>query len=149
MNITDAARNGELDSMRFIISGGVDVNKDNWEGQTPLLLASEAGNNEMVMFLLANGANIKHADLYGNTALHLACSKGYLDVVTVLVESGAPIDITNKQDRNTPLHEASLKARDKIVKYLLSKGANKLIHNARRQKPIDCAQSLQVVDLLQ
>ncbi|MBR6976319.1 MAG: ankyrin repeat domain-containing protein, partial [Ottowia sp.] len=67
----------------------VDINKRDANGQTPLMLAAEAGDIERVRRLIAVGAKLDDADKQGNTALSLAQAAGHKDIVKMLRSAGA------------------------------------------------------------
>ncbi|CAF4120098.1 unnamed protein product [Adineta steineri] len=63
------------------------------------------------------------------TLLHCACKKGYFDLVKWFVEERhANLDLVDI-NLNTPLHLAAYGGYEKIVDYLLSKGANSILIN--------------------
>lgn len=61
-------------------------------GMTPLMLASELGNERAVRELIARGAFLDHRS-HGYTALHLASLKGHFPIVLDLIEAGAALDL--------------------------------------------------------
>ncbi|CAN8104205.1 unnamed protein product [Discula destructiva] len=67
-----AALRGHLDTMRFLIQRGADVNEvSNWLGWTPLHAAAAEGNIDAMKLLEDNGARSEAADPRGNTPAHL------------------------------------------------------------------------------
>ena len=71
-SLHDAAREGSLQDVERLLSGGADVNESNEYGETPLHLAARCGSLEVVKFLLENGASgdIAARDEDGRTPLH-------------------------------------------------------------------------------
>ena len=67
----------------------VDINKRDANGQTPLMLAAEAGDTDRVRSLIAVGAKLDDADKQGNTALSLAQAAGHKDIARMLRNAGA------------------------------------------------------------
>lgn len=54
------------------LQGGADVNEE-WEGETPLMMAAhECAEPDVIRFLVAQGADVDHVGYNGNTALILA-----------------------------------------------------------------------------
>ncbi len=93
------------------------VNKQNNNGQTPLMVAAFAGQSRMVSYLIRKGANIDACDLNGMQALHYACESGNLAIVKQLVSKGAAIDIKTKSGV-TPLCFAALSANMELFLYI-------------------------------
>lgn len=57
---------------RLLINAGANVNAKAKDGQTPLIVAAFAGNEEAVGALVRAGANVNATDENGNTALEIA-----------------------------------------------------------------------------
>ena len=49
--LTIAAREGKIDTVKWLVSNGADVNLPEGGGNTPLFWANESGNQELVIFL--------------------------------------------------------------------------------------------------
>jgi ankyrin repeat protein len=92
-----AAKNGELQAVRSLISQATDVNVRDQYGWTPLLWAAMNGHTEMVRVLLVSGANPNTRNKYEWTPLMWAAGQGYSEIVRSLLSFGARI---NAQDRN-------------------------------------------------
>ena len=107
-------------------------------GQTPLLLAADAGHTKSVRMLLHKGASLTHADNEGRTALSLAAIKGHKVVVKLLLKNGAEI---NAQDGkgNTPLALAAEGNHDAVVRFLLESGADAEIGDEDEETPFEKA----------
>ncbi len=84
-----AAGNGNKQIVEYLTNQGGDINVQNKNGKTPLMLASEENNVEVVQYLTSNlvmaDTGIKD-DFSGLTALHHASQKGHLAIVKHLVE---------------------------------------------------------------
>lgn len=135
-------------TVKLLLDQGANVNvADHIYGMTPLHLAAKAfeGRESIVKILLAkNSENVDAQDNYGDTALLIAAAIGNSKVVEILLEKGANMSQKNSQgktafdltkneecmfllgnihkadkDGNTPLHLASLKGYESIVKILI------------------------------
>ena len=67
---------------------GSGVDEQDAGGNTPLLIASMAGNKPMVELLLERGADTELANNMGQTALMRASARGRLGTVKLLLEKG-------------------------------------------------------------
>jgi ankyrin repeat protein len=118
-----ACRNGDFEKVIKGLVNGVNVNRTDEYGSTPLHWASLFGYAEVVKILLDVGADFNLADKYGLTLLHRASLDGRAEVVKILLDKGADFNLTDKYER-TPLQYASWKGRVEVVKILLDAGAD-------------------------
>jgi hypothetical protein len=68
-------------------------------GQTPLMLASENGHENIVSLLIKNGADLNARDLSGYTALEVATWQDNISICKLLLNAGANVNITNRLGR--------------------------------------------------
>ena len=83
-----AARHGDVDSARLLLSVGANVDDASPDGRSALLVATHSGHPALVEFLLGEGAN-PNAAAAGYTSLHAAVLQGNLEVVEALLARGA------------------------------------------------------------
>lgn len=110
----------------LLIKYGCTVNcKDYSENaDTPLHDAAKSGSRRAIRKLVSLGADINAKnETYGYTPLHEAVESGGLETVKLLVELGAEIESLDGNEF-TPLLLAISEKKMKIVKFLISKGAN-------------------------
>jgi hypothetical protein len=97
-----AAANGHLHIVRFLVLKGANLTARNESGQTVLHLAAERGHEGVIEHALTQGeggdakAFIDWVDDEGFTALHRAAAGGHEECVRVLVEAGAEMESLNK-----------------------------------------------------
>ena len=96
-----AARNGAVNTLKYLISAGANVNVRTPDGDTPLMLAA--------YFSDEGGGGTR-----GST-------QKYEQAVRMLVEAGAELE--NWGNLYTPLGYAAYRGRDDTVRYLLGRGA--------------------------
>ena len=83
--------------------------------------AVERGEIEKVKQLLKAGANVHASD---DWALEVAAMKGYLEIVKELFKWGEDVYEDNNKELNHALSKASVGGHLKVVKFLLSVGAD-------------------------
>jgi len=122
--MTMAAREGDINQVRYYIRKGADPNGFDKRGFTALTGASHNGHRDIVEFLINSGADVNLRAKNGTTALAEACFEGHKEVIKLLVEKGADVNAKNYKNGWTPFMNASLTGDKEIIDYLLSKGAN-------------------------
>ena len=115
--LMDAAENGQLDVVKYLVDNGANVNTIDKAYRTPLMLAAEKGHLDVVKYLVDKGA------MNAQNCAELAAKNGYLDVVEFLVTKGTDV---NARGRNgtMPLMKAAGLGQLDVVKYLVDKGAD-------------------------
>ncbi|ORX33362.1 ankyrin [Piromyces finnis] len=121
----------------FLIEKGLDINKVNNEGNTPLIeLCRYTTKYFYIPLLLENGAEINIRNNKGETALLVTCKYGDDRLVKKLVECGADVNIADN-DGNTPLliscRDDSKLSISRLKRYFIENGAdiNKANKNGR------------------
>ena len=99
---------------------GTDIEAENKEGQTALMVAAYQGRLALCQALLARGAEVSHS---GWTALHFAASSGQLSVAQLLIEHSAYVDALSPNG-TTPLMMAARHKDQPVSDYLLEQGAD-------------------------
>jgi ankyrin repeat protein len=125
------AEAGHLAILRLLRERGVALDRRNWIEQTPLSLAAREGHRAVVKYLCEQGATTHGRDL--NTApLGAAVAAGHLAIVRYLVEERhVPLHARERPFGATPLFVAARFLRLDVVRYLMAKGADPTIANAR------------------
>jgi len=120
----DAAKSGDLEQVQRLIVQGADVNQKTSRDETPLIIASLAGQGEIANYLLQRGADIDARNSSGLSSLHAAAYSGHTDIVSLLVVKGADVNNAANRFGVTPLHLASEENHIDTVEALLKHGAN-------------------------
>ena len=94
----------------FLKRGGVDVNKRDETGNTPLIYACLKSARDLVKLLLDNGADANLGNQRSRMPLHFAAESGNYQIISMLTEAGADV---NCSDVNgvTPLMVLAQKGR--------------------------------------
>jgi len=119
--LMQAIDENNITRFRELIESGADLEQmKERDGNTALILAARAGQEDFVTALIKAGANLEHVNKNGNTALHLAIGpeEGSLKA---LIEAGANVNHTNNKGV-TVLMSAALYPDS--VRALLQAGAN-------------------------
>ncbi|KAL9654152.1 hypothetical protein ABK040_016498 [Willaertia magna] len=98
-NMGDLVRNNNILQLFFEISKPF-VNLPDYEGHTPLILATNSHQYKTMKYLIEKGANINHQDEAGMNALHVAASNGDLQAVKILLEAGISKDASVRGQKN-------------------------------------------------
>ena len=85
------SREGDFERLQQMLSEhpGVNVNCEDIDGWTPLLLAIKYGHVKIVPLLLDAGANVKHKTQTGKSALLLATAHNESALINTLLKYGA------------------------------------------------------------
>ena len=132
-----AAKDNSIDTVKKLISTGLDVNAVYEQGMTALMVATIFNSVDVARFLIDAGADINTADIQARTPLMLAAIYNSIDVARLLIERGADINMTLKSEReewlyrkrnivprNTPLMFAAIHNSVDVAKVLIEKGAS-------------------------
>jgi ankyrin repeat protein len=122
--IHDAAKSGDLVKVQRLIIDGSDVNGKGVNEETPLIVASLAGQGEIANYLLQRGADIDARNTGGLSALHAAAYAGHRDIVALLLVKGADINDATNRFGAPPLHLAAEEGHLAVVELLIQHGAD-------------------------
>ncbi|XP_063924817.1 uncharacterized protein LOC135138747 [Zophobas morio] len=122
-----AALHGYAEAFKILFSSSSISNNEvnfsvEFDGSTPLIIASREGHETVVEYLVKYGAEINRANKIGWTPLYAASSQGHEKIVECLGKCGAEINRATKRGA-TPLYAASSQGHEKIVQFLVKCGA--------------------------
>lgn len=137
-SLHQAAKDGDIEQVKLLISKGVDINAKDKRGDTPLHKAADKGHREVVELLITNGAAVKGWNNYWRRPLHVAAREGHRHVVELLLDKGAWPNASAKFGQ-TPLHFAAPEGRTDVVELLIHKGADVNAKDADGETPLATA----------
>jgi uncharacterized protein len=135
--LAEAARTGQLGSVKLLLAAGLGVNAERGEA---LRQAARQDHLEVLAELLARGADPTLEDRQGRNALHHAVSAGRLDVTRRLLAERPDVDAV--RDGKPLLLHAVLSGRPALVALLLEAGADPNILDTDGRSPLDHARRL-------
>jgi phage pi2 protein 07 len=125
-----------------------DLNTQNGNGETPLFVAVEAGNEDaMKAFLECPDLEVNIPNANGLMALHVAVELGFTGIAIRLIRDGRTnVNVPNR-DGNTALHLAVQKRNVEIVQALLKHpDTNRELKNENGETAADVAERLEFWD---
>jgi len=84
-DVSDSDAPENLETVKFLLANGVDVNKANNDGSTALMQACKNGCIKMARLLLDNGANPNVSNRNGQRAVDFAIQSGNRDLMNLLL----------------------------------------------------------------
>ncbi|CAG0887427.1 unnamed protein product [Darwinula stevensoni] len=100
-----AAQFNHQNILLFLLYSKADLNAQDFQGMTPLMLATFHGNENCVKALLYYAEHtsvqfrIDAQDIHGDTALHIAVRWGFQGIVSLLLDAGANVSVANLQGK--------------------------------------------------
>lgn len=151
-SLTNAVENNKPEVVSFLLKKGADVTVKDAKGNTLAYYLAESYNarkadefQTKLQLLQDKGVKFNTVQAEGNTLLHIAAKNNNLDLMQKLADF--KIDVNAKNDEGlTALHLAAMKAEnDKMLKYLISKGANTKITTDFEETVYDLASENEVL----
>uniref|UniRef100_A0AAU7YKR4 Ankyrin repeat domain-containing protein n=1 Tax=Wolbachia endosymbiont of Oeneis ivallda TaxID=3171168 RepID=A0AAU7YKR4_9RICK len=127
-----AAMKDDLNTVKYLVEKGVEVDVKNKYGATPLHVASIRGNLEIAQFLLDHGADVNAQVVNGLTPLNWATIHDHPAIVKLLLDHCADVNIKEGESDaaydfgygRTPLISAVVACNTEVARLLLDNGAD-------------------------
>lgn len=133
--LIDAAKAGDIDTVKRLISQKHNINEEDHGGWTPFLKACEHGHLAIAQLLVENGASVHQESAFGWTALMQAAAGGHVDVAEWLIKQGVAVDKCQKGDGVTALWNAVSHGHVNCCELLVKAGAS-LTHVNKESTPM-------------
>ncbi|XP_022827300.1 uncharacterized protein LOC111357023 [Spodoptera litura] len=122
--LATAVRKGEINTVRFLLSAGAEVEQRSTTGQSALHIAVLNANIPIVQLLLEQGADFEGRDPNGLRVEHYAVDSCSLDMLRYILDKGGDV---HAEDNNgwTPLFRALCQsAATDVVEELVVRGSS-------------------------
>ncbi|XP_073150825.1 potassium channel SKOR-like isoform X2 [Henckelia pumila] len=133
-----AATDGDLHRLRHLVEAGADPSKTDYDGRSPLHLASSKGYEDVVHFLIQKGVEVNVKDHIGKTPLYEAIKNGHDQVASLLVKAGAFLSVDNT---GNCLCEVVASQHTDLLRRLLENGVHPNSRNYDFRTPLHLAAS--------
>lgn len=137
-----AIRSGQIDVVTMLLDKGSDVLGRGINGDLPIHVAAEQGEERIARLLIERGASATACNDHGGTALHArGLNGGSMDVPALLLLEGADVNARNT-DSETPLLKTLKSSFAKFnpdlsyAHFLLDSGANVDVEDADGNTPL-------------
>lgn len=114
---------GNYDKVKELLDFGISPNVSTYDGNTPLMYASQNGYYSIAKLLIENGANVNAVPYDGNTALHASVLSNHDSIAELLMDNDADVNHKNNWGL-TPLHYTAAYGYPFLAKLLIYFGAN-------------------------
>lgn len=131
-DLIKAAKLGDTEGVLSLVARGMDVNTNDTDGSTLLMLAIRNGNVPLVEALMKYRPNLARRNSVGEAALSLAAYGEEEKLVKLLLEAGADPDLGDWK----AIHYAAFKGSAANIKLLLSYGAKADPRAPNQQTPL-------------
>lgn len=120
-----------VDEVKTVVEYGVDVNCEDGEGNTALLLAAKFGAVSAIRSLLHAGANVDRPNAKGATSLYYAAKYGEDECLSILLQAGSAKESRIHSSGLTPYLVAVKYGQTKCAALLVEAGSDVTACDAR------------------
>ena len=117
-NLIEAVSKGNIQKVRELLKENININTQDSNQRTLLMIATYNNNYEMVKLLIDNGADVNIQDDMKNNPFLYSGAEGQLEILKIITKAGASTKITNRYG-GVALIPASEHGYVETVEYLL------------------------------
>lgn len=146
-----AMRNGFSNSSEWLIKMKITLNKEDYNGFTPLEYAAIRDDMPKLIMMLDSGVEINGHNKSGANALKWACIWGNRSMAELLIDRGVNVNVRYTPENIkgwTPLFIATNWGHLDLVKALIEKGADLNIYDARGKTVLMIAEEKKQTDII-
>ncbi|WP_269432225.1 ankyrin repeat domain-containing protein [Bacillus sp. FJAT-27245] len=114
-----AAERGNVGEISRLIEKGADINVQDSEGRTPVMIAAYKNDVAAAKALIDAGADVDIRDNMKNNVFLYAGAEGYIDILKLAIKAGADPNMTNRYG-GVAIIPASERGHVDVVKLLLT-----------------------------
>lgn len=145
--IVNAIENGNEEMLKALIEKGANVNFQDEDGNTALMLAIEREDEKTAKLLIENGADVNLQNKNGITALMLAMNDDKVEVVEKLIENKVYINFQDNSGR-TALMMAVSYGNMKMIEKLIENGADLNLQDNDGRTVLDYTEDKEIIKKL-
>ena len=151
VNLLDAARDGDLQTVENLLKSGCDVNQKDKYDETALIKAIMNGKLDIAKILLQNGADPNARGSLEETALYKVAEKGNVELVKLMIEKGGDVNARN-YSKKTALMNAAEHGNLEILELLLKNEAKVDLKDDDGKTAVDYAKNkgdVKIVEMIE
>lgn len=118
LNLISVASQGDIEAVKKILSGGVNIHAQDENGVTALIAAAYRNDLAIANLLIEAGADVNKKDQSQQSAYLISTSDGFLDLLKLTLRNGADVHSLD-QFRGTGLVRAADRGHVEIIRELL------------------------------
>ena len=120
INLNTEIRKGNYHRFVELVKSGIELNKKNPDGNTPLHFALKSRFPDYALVLINAGADLRTTDSARAEPIHVAAKEGYASIVSKMLEKGVPVNVQSQEYLWSPLHYASKYNQLRVLRVLLA-----------------------------
>jgi len=136
-SLPEAARLGDREAVRALLSDGLDLGERDEQGNTALHWAALRGDTGLISDLLRRGVEVDATNRFGATPLLYAV--GRLGSVRALVRAGAEVNHASQFGTTPLIAAARYPESTAVVSWLLQRGADPTVRDQRGASALEAA----------